>query len=50
MSFGAAASEPDEPFDYAKVFAAADAKLYEAKHSGRNRVCPPAVGDAVMAA
>ena len=50
MSLGAAASAPDEPFDYAKVFAAADAKLYEAKHSGRNRVCPPAADDAFMAA
>jgi diguanylate cyclase (GGDEF)-like protein len=50
MSFGAAASPPDEPFDYETVFAAADARLYEAKHSGRNRVCPPAADDAFMAA
>ena len=50
MSFGAAASPPDEPFDYAAVFSTADAALYEAKHSGRNRVCPPAAAGAVIAA
>jgi diguanylate cyclase (GGDEF)-like protein len=50
MSFGAAASEPDAPFEYATVFAAADARLYEAKHSGRNRVCPPAADGVVIAA
>jgi diguanylate cyclase (GGDEF)-like protein len=41
MSFGAAASAPDQVFDYEAVFGAADAALYEAKHSGRDRVCPP---------
>jgi diguanylate cyclase (GGDEF)-like protein len=50
MSFGAAASAPDEPFEYTAVFAAADARLYEAKHSGRNRVCPPAADGTVIAA
>ena len=50
MSFGAAASAPDEAFDYATVFATADAALYEAKHSGRNRVCPPAADGAFIAA
>jgi diguanylate cyclase (GGDEF)-like protein len=34
MSLGAAASEPDETFDYEAVFARADAALYRAKQSG----------------
>jgi diguanylate cyclase (GGDEF)-like protein len=38
MSFGIAASEPGGDFDYAAVFATADAALYEAKDAGRNRV------------
>src|SRR5436190_902168 len=43
MSFGVAASAPEETFDFEAIFGAADASLYEAKHSGRNRVCPPPV-------
>jgi diguanylate cyclase (GGDEF)-like protein len=38
ISFGVAASEPSGDFDYAAVFASADAALYEAKDAGRNRV------------
>jgi diguanylate cyclase (GGDEF)-like protein len=39
MSFGVAASQRDETFDYAAVFSKADAALYRAKRSGRDRVC-----------
>jgi diguanylate cyclase (GGDEF)-like protein len=38
MSFGVSASLPDHIFDYDAVFAEADARLYEAKRSGRNCV------------
>jgi diguanylate cyclase (GGDEF)-like protein len=38
MSFGIAASEPSTTFDYASTFAAADAGLYAAKRSGRDRI------------
>jgi diguanylate cyclase (GGDEF)-like protein len=39
MSFGVSASDRGQPFDYAEVFKAADAALYRAKRSGRDRVC-----------
>jgi diguanylate cyclase (GGDEF)-like protein len=39
MSFGVGASRNGESFDYAEVFKQADAALYRAKGSGRDRVC-----------
>ena len=39
MSFGVGASGRKERFSYASVFAQADAALYRAKRSGRDRVC-----------
>jgi diguanylate cyclase (GGDEF)-like protein len=39
MSFGVAASLRGETFDYDPLFARADAKLYQAKQSGRDCVC-----------
>ena len=38
MSFGVSASHPGDTFDYGAVFAVADAALYQAKRSGRDRV------------
>ena len=39
VSLGVGASAQHERFDYAAVFAEADAALYRAKRSGRDRVC-----------
>jgi diguanylate cyclase (GGDEF)-like protein len=39
ISFGVSASPRGEAFRYGEVFAAADAALYEAKRTGRDRVC-----------
>jgi len=39
LSLGVSASQRGEALDYAAVFAEADAALYEAKRSGRDRVC-----------
>jgi diguanylate cyclase (GGDEF)-like protein len=50
MSFGVGASERDEPFDYAAVFAKADAALYRAKRKGRDRVCLAEPGDVAVPA
>ena len=43
MSFGVDASARHERFNYAAVFARADAALYRAKRSGRDRVCAEAI-------
>lgn len=44
MSWGVSASARGDPFRYEEVFAAADAALYEAKRTGRDRVCVGALG------
>jgi diguanylate cyclase (GGDEF)-like protein len=50
MSFGVAASAPGAHFDYETVFGQADAALYEAKRTGRDRVCMPPGADVLVAA
>jgi len=46
LSLGVSASERGDAFDYAVVFAEADAALYQAKRLGRDRVCTSeATGD-----
>lgn len=44
MSFGVSASALGETFSYEDVFTAADAALYQAKQTGRDRVCVSADG------
>ena len=39
MSFGVAASDDGEPFDFETFYARADLALYRAKRGGRDRVC-----------
>ena len=41
MSFGVAASEPGDRFDWDVLYSDADTALYDAKEAGRNRVCAP---------
>ncbi len=44
MSFGVSASKRGDTFDYERIFAEADAALYQAKRGGRDRVAlPPAL-------
>lgn len=52
MSFGVAASGEGEVFRFDEVFERADAALYEAKGTGRNRVCAGAIehGSVIAAA
>lgn len=45
LSFGVAASNYGDVFNYDEIFASADAALYRAKNSGRNLVCVAEPGD-----
>lgn len=48
LSFGVAASNYGDVFEYDEIFAAADAALYRAKNGGRNLVCVAEPGDKLL--
>ena len=45
ISCGVGGSRPGTAFDYKTAFSGCDAALYEAKRSGRNRVCGATEGE-----